>query len=379
MKGRNVVFYIAFIILVGLFAGVLKYFYSESERNTVDLLDGAPAYSPNKHENIKNRPDYDKSVAHSPSTGNGIKDLVPSVVISNDEMKKEIDALVSSQSFEKALELVEKYLSMDITSETRERILQYKGNLLLATGKVEDAYTVYWNILHDGVRNDVRGWATVKLYVAAKQLDKIDALIAEIEQLVGTDSDNVRLKQSLADIYAYAGQTDREINLRLQFFEMEPTDIENGRKLIAAYQKTGDYLSVADISGQMAKTDIEQETYHLVRQAKSLIKAKSVDDAQAVCDQIYNSPRANAQTLLWSGYLYEQLGQLKEAESAFEKGAEHAVEQYRKERCLVEACKIRTGQGIFVADDRALVEDMAENARATGVRKLAKQILTENE
>jgi len=300
-------------------------------------------------------------------------------VISEDDIKREMDLLISSRDLENALDAVEQWLAKDLPPSIRERVAQYKGNLLLATGRVEDAYAVYWNILQDGTRDDVRGWATAKLYVAAKQLKRVDGLIVELEQLIAVDSGNLRLKQSLSDMYGYAGQTDKEINLRLQLFKANVEDTNNGRKLIGAYQKTADHLAVADISGQMAKADLEYETYHLVRQAKSLIKAESFDDAQAVCDRIYNSRRANAQTLLWCGYSFEELGQLEKAEAAFEKGAEQAVEQYRKERCLVEACKIRVGQGTLATNERVLLEDLAQNARATGVQKLAKQILTENE
>lgn len=286
-----------------------------------------------------------------------------------------IDSLLSSNRFEDALFAVEAYLDEDISASARERMLLYRGNILFACGKTQAAYDVYRQLLLDGQRNDVREWATVKLYATARQLGETDALLNEIRGLYDRCPDDLRLATILADLCAYHGSTKQEITVRKRLLDASPADRDNAHKLMAAYSKVHAPSDAANVSGRLAVTDPANGAVHLLRQAMFLLKADDKEQATSVCDAVMHFPAVNAQALLRCGYLYEQLGNLDQAFAAFTTAASIAEEQYRKERCSVEALRIKRHQSDLSPDDIRLLDGLSANAQTRAVRALAKDIL----
>jgi len=121
-------------------------------------------------------PGLHPSVSEKSSLPNKPEESVGEQPPSEKEICREIDALISSRNFAAALAATNRWLEQDIPLSVRERLLQYKGNLLFAMGDLQQAYDIYRQVLLDGERDDVRGWATVKLYVVARKLGKTDGI-----------------------------------------------------------------------------------------------------------------------------------------------------------------------------------------------------------
>lgn len=302
-------------------------------------------------------------------------DRTISSALSEKEICAEVDKLISGRKFTEALQLVTGYLEKDLPATVRERVLLYKGNLLFAMGERDIAYKVYDQLLLEGKREDVRGWSVVKLYALARLLDRIDETLTAYQNRHEMQPYDTRLTATLADFYAYHRQPDKEIEFRTRLLNDDSANIENAMKLIAAYQQLKKPTEAAEVCSRLAKTDTNNEAAYLLRQARFLYEAQDKDNAIRVCDAVFQSTSANDRNLLHCGYLYEQLGLNQQAINAFDKGAKIAAEQYRQERCLVESLRVKQLQEKLSSSECSALEQLAQNARAPGVRNLAKTIL----
>ena len=101
MKKKKVIFCITLFSLIGA-AGILSYLLN-SDQETGDLFNKTPVNEPNKETKGKIN-SVDEHTTVQPSViKRSVKPLEPSAAMSRDEMKREIDALISLRSFEKAL------------------------------------------------------------------------------------------------------------------------------------------------------------------------------------------------------------------------------------------------------------------------------------
>ena len=105
MKKKKVIFCITLFPLIGV-VDILSYLLN-SDQETGDLFNKTPVNEPNKETKGKIN-SVDEHTTVQPSViKRSVKPLEPSAAMSRDEMKREIDALISLRSFEKALALVE--------------------------------------------------------------------------------------------------------------------------------------------------------------------------------------------------------------------------------------------------------------------------------
>jgi len=294
------------------------------------------------------------------------------------EIQEEIDLLIAQRNYTSALQRVDELLSSVADPHIVERLNLYKGNLLFASGDLQQAYDVYRQLLLNGKRDDIRDWTTVKLYVVADKLGTADEVIGEFLNIYEQQPHNPRLGYILADLYAYNGKPDKESEIRNVLLTDEPGNLDNGMKLMAAYGKMKNPSAAAEVSGRMAEADPKNEAAHLFRQATLLLQANDNEKASSVCDAVLSSKIANAQVLLRCGYLYEQLGNYDQAIAAFAKASEIATEQYREERCVAESLRLKQREEALSSDEVRILEDLAQGAQAQAVRALAKDILGTN-
>lgn len=372
-------------ILMGLCLIMIWWFSGRKDSTIPDTPAAIPA-SQSSHSQPpveQNEPSRQQTAATSPTTSPSSGDVnLPgygvehkSSVPSEKEICAAVDKLISGRKLTEALQLVIEYLENDLPAEIRERVLLYKGNLLFALGKHTKAYEIYDQLLLEGKREDVRGWSVVKLYVLARQLDRIDETLTAYQNRLGMQPDDTSLTATLADLYAYHRQPDKEIEFRTRLLDDDPANIDNAMKLIAAYQQLKKTSEAAEVCSRLAKMDSANEATHLLRQANFFYNAQDTENAARVCDTAVQSATVNARNLLHCGYLYEQLGMNKQAINAFEKGAKIATEQYRQERCFVESLRIKQLQEKLSSSECSALEKLANHARAQGVRSLAKTVL----
>ena len=296
--------------------------------------------------------------------------------VSEETLKNELDNLISRREYAEALTRVDELLAAIDDPILIERLQQYKGNLLLSTGRYEEAYNIYWEIILSGAREDMRGFAVCKLYVTAKLLDRVEQLFLNAEEMVENHPRNLRWYNTLAELCAYHHLGEQEIAYRNTILTIDPNNIANTRALLDAYRKSGDFASAAKVAETLANGDPSRASAYRILQAQYLYNAGDSMEATALCERIIDSPQSGSKDLLYCGRLLEEMGQETLALIAYEKGVESKeLPPYRKDLFLIEAYELKKMQGHLSAEEEGKLQWLAKYSSIEVIRRRAKTAL----
>jgi tetratricopeptide (TPR) repeat protein len=274
------------------------------------------------------------------------------------EWRAEFDRLIRGRRFEDALRLVEKDLEKESHGSAREFLLLKKAGVLMAMGRYQEAWAALEELVHNG-----KDWRTIrlalpKLYVVGKSLGSLDAELEALENEKDKASNQAHLLRILATLYALDHQAEKEVSVREALAQQHP-DAENLMELSRAYRRQTNFVMAAKAAARLAVVDPERAAEHLLRKATLEAEGNAAEAAKLTCGQVLEVGGAATPVLIQVGHLYAELNDAEKALAAYELAGATAREEFRRERCRLEACRMKIRLGRVDQQVRGLLVGLA--------------------
>lgn len=286
----------------------------------------------------------------------------------------QINNLINAGKYLDALAVAERALSSSPSQDERERLLLYKGNLLMALNRFPEAWTTLTELIETARQTEIIEGATLKCYVAACALGKLGDLLSQLQREYQDDPNDVRLARVLADLYAYSGQRNEEIRMR-ESIAAHQRDPANLQHLAQAYAEQERYSAAAAYSEELARTDAASAPVYLLQKARYEMNAGRFDDAARTCQRLLEHSHTSGEILLKAGYLLSDMKCYEEALRAFAEAERKVPEDFQKQRCGLEICRMHITLDRIGPETRTTLEKLANDALADGVKRDASILL----
>jgi hypothetical protein len=289
----------------------------------------------------------------------------------------ETSVLVGEGRHDDALAVVDGAIRAAGDEHELSGLLLLRGNILMAGGHKREALRAFTTILDSASGREACTHAAPKFYVLTRELRVLQERLRALEARHELNPDDVAAMLILADLYSCAGQTEKECKMREDIVAIGASDAVNLDRLINACVTVGEYENAARYAKVLAEADAAATGRHLVRKAWIEKKGGDRESALSTCAEAVDSDLLDARMLMKVAGFYEDMHENKSALATFRLAKRKSVRQFRRERCSLEICRLEMAECSADARQLALLQSLAANAIADGVRRDARKLMKE--
>lgn len=302
---------------------------------------------------------FDKMVQASPGNATVLKEVA--------------EQLVRIGEVEKAVSLFEE--SLRAQPDRHEVRLAY-GKALFDSGRLEDALAAFKEAALQKTDHDTSAEALAKLHETAAKLGTVEDLLEDLQSRIEADPDNVRVAQTLAELYIREFEYSRAMDLLDLVLRHQPRAAELLLVKAELLRRLARFDDALDIYRRVLRfPDIDRD-FLLGEMGKTSFENGRTDQARATWRQINHK--------LYAGTLLRNNGLVQEAIEVFQEGIRLKPDDYGLHRNLIRAYQAagKTDEALECArrlldlepDNVFNIKDLAKAYLDRGDRKVASQI-----